>query len=320
MNNINLSTSALKKKWAKASMEGKENLLGGVDVIHSTAYVVPELFKAKLVVTIHDLSFLLFPDMHTEENIRLLIKNLIYINSRPNKIICDSEQTKKDLIRFFHVPEEKIKVIYLGVDHIFSDSISEEKKDIILARHDLIGIDYILTVASIEPRKNFERIIKVFSEIIKDEKYSDIYLVCAGGSGWKNENIHKLVVEKGLEGRVRFLGYIDEEDLPSIYNAAKFFMYPSLYEGFGLPVLEAMASKVPVLTSNVSSLPEVAGDAALMVDPYSEKEIYDASIRMLKDESLRKEFKAIGAQRSNLFTWENTAFKTLEVYTEVMKK
>jgi glycosyltransferase involved in cell wall biosynthesis len=113
MNNINLGTSEIKKKWAKSSIEGKEKLLGDADIIHSTAYIVPELLKAKLVVTIHDLSFLMFPDLHTEENIRLLMQNLIYINSRPNKIICDSEQTKKDLIRFFHVPEEKIKVIYL---------------------------------------------------------------------------------------------------------------------------------------------------------------------------------------------------------------
>jgi glycosyltransferase involved in cell wall biosynthesis len=319
MNNIELGTSEVKKKWAKASIQGKEKLLGDVDIIHSTAYIVPELLKARLVVTIHDLSFLLFPDLHTEENIKLLMKNLIYINSRPDKIICDSEQTKKDLIRFFHVREEKIKVIYLGVDHIFSDTVSEEKKDIILARHDLIGLDYILTVASIEPRKNFERIIKVFSKIVKDEKYSDIRLVCAGGAGWKNENIHKLVEEKGLEGKVIFLGYVEEGDLPSIYSAAKFFMYPSLYEGFGLPVLEAMASRVPVLTSNVSSLPEVAGNAALMVDPYSEKEIYDASVRMLQDESLRKELRSSGAERSNLFTWENTAFQTLEVYREIYK-
>ncbi|MHB1336538.1 MAG: glycosyltransferase family 4 protein [Candidatus Humimicrobiaceae bacterium] len=320
LNNINLDTSEIKKKWAKSSIEGKEKLLGDVDVIHSTAYVVPELLKAKLVVTIHDLSFLLFPDLHTEENIRLLMKNLIYINSRPNKIICDSEQTKKDLIRFFHVPEEKIKVIYLGVDHIFSDPVLEEKKDIILARHDLIGLNYILTVASIEPRKNFERIIRVFSEIVKDEKYGDIYLICAGGAGWRNESIHKLVKEKGLEDKVRFLGYVEETDLPSIYNGAKFFMYPSLYEGFGLPVLEAMASKVPVLTSNVSSLPEVAGDAAIMVDPYSEKEIYSASIRLLGNESLRKELKISGVERSNLFTWESTAFKTLGVYREVLNK
>jgi glycosyltransferase involved in cell wall biosynthesis len=319
MNNIKLSTSEVKKKWAKSSMEGKEKLLGDADVIHSTAYIVPELLKAKLVVTIHDLSFLMFPDLHTEDNIKLLMQNLIYINSRPNKIICDSEQTKKDLVRFFHVPEEKIKVIYLGVDHIFSDPVSEEKKDIILARHDLIGLNYILSVASIEPRKNFERIIKVFGEIIKNEKYGDLYLICAGGAGWKNESIHKLVQEKGLEDKVRFLGYVEEGDLPSIYNGAKFFMYPSLYEGFGLPVLEAMASKVPVLTSDVSSLPEVAGDAALMVDPYSEKEIYNASIRLLEDESLRKELQVSGAERSNLFTWENTAFQTLEVYREIYK-
>jgi glycosyltransferase involved in cell wall biosynthesis len=320
LNNINLSTSEIRKKWAKSSIEGKEKLLGDVDIIHSTAYIVPELLKAKLVVTIHDLSFLLFPDMHTEENIRLLMQNLIYINSRPDKIICDSEQTKKDLIRFFHVPEEKIRVVYLGVDHIFSDIIPEDKKDIIMARHDLIGINYILTVASIEPRKNFERIISVFGEIIKNKNHDDLVLVCAGGAGWKNERIHNLIKEKGLEGKVRFLGYVEESDLPSIYNGARFFMYPSLYEGFGLPVLEAMSSKVPVLTSNVSSLPEVAGNAALMVDPYSEKEIYEASIRLLEDEVLRKELKLYGAARSNLFTWENTAFQTLEVYKEVLNK
>ena len=319
LNKIDWSTNTIKKSWSRASIEGKEKLLGDVDVIHSTAYIVPELLRAKLVVTIHDLSFMLFPDFHTEENKTLLMKNLIYINSRPDKIICDSKQTKKDLIRFFHVPEEKIKVIYLGVDHVFSDHISEEKKDIILAKHDLIGLDYILTVASIEPRKNFEQIIKVFAEIVKDRKYNNLFLVCAGGAGWKNETIYSLVREKGLEEKVKFLGFVEETDLPVIYNRAKFFMYPSVYEGFGLPVLEAMASRVPVLTSNVSSLPEVAGDAAIMVDPYNEKEIYRASINLLENEKLRKELQAKGVERSNLFTWENTAFQTLEVYKEVLK-
>ncbi|MCL5772742.1 MAG: glycosyltransferase family 4 protein [Actinobacteria bacterium] len=320
INNIGLNTSALKKKWAKSSIEDKENLLGNADVIHSTAYIVPELLNAKLVVTIHDLSFLLYPDMHTEENIRLLMQNLIYINSRPDKIICDSNQTKKDLIRFFHVPEEKIKVIYLGVDHIFSDPVSEENKEKILNNYSLGGLNYILCVSSIEPRKNFERIIKVFSEIVKKEKYNDLYLVCAGGSGWKNEAIHNLVKNKGLEEKVKFLGYVEERDLPAIYNRAKFFMYPSIYEGFGLPVLEAMSSKVAVLTSNVSSLPEVAGDAAVMVDPFNKKEIYKASISLLENEKLIKELKIKGFERANLFSWENTAFQTLEVYQGVFKK
>ncbi|MDD5659392.1 MAG: glycosyltransferase family 1 protein, partial [Actinomycetota bacterium] len=269
---------------------------------------------------IHDLSFLLFPDMHTEENIKLLIKNLIYINSRPNKIICDSYQTKKDLIKFFHVPEEKIKVIYLGVDHIFSDPVSEENKENILTKYDLKDLIYILCVSSIEPRKNFERIIEVFGEIIKDEKYKDLFLICVGGTGWKNETVYDLVKKKGLEKKVRFLGYVKETDLPVIYNKARFFMYPSIYEGFGLPVLEAMAAKVPVLTSNVSSLPEVAGNAAITVNPYSEKEIYEASITILENESLRKEMQIKGTKRSNLFTWENTAFLTLGAYKEVLSK
>lgn len=320
INNIGLNTSTLKRKWAKSSIEGKENMLGNVDVIHSTAYIVPELLRAKLVVTIHDLSFLLFPDLHTGENIRLLIKNLIYINSRPDKIICDSNQTKKDLIRFFHVPEEKIKVIYLGVDHIFSDPVSEENKERVLNSYGLGGLNYILCVSSIEPRKNFERIIKVFGEIIKDEKYNDLFLICAGGSGWKNDAIHNLVKNKGLEEKVKFLGYVEEKDLPAIYNGAEIFMYPSIYEGFGLPVLEAMSSNVPVLTSDVSSLPEVAGDAAVMVNPYSEIEIYKASISLLENENLRKKMQVKGAQRVNLFSWENTAFQTLEVYREVFEK
>jgi glycosyltransferase involved in cell wall biosynthesis len=320
LNKINWSTSKIKKRWSKSSIVGKENILGNVDVIHSTAFIAPELLKAKLVVTIHDLCFLLFPEFQTEVNIKLLMQNMIYINSRPDKIICDSKQTKKDLIRFFHVPEEKIKVIYLGVDHIFSDGISDEKRQNVLDRHNLTDKNYILCVSSIEPRKNFERIIRVFGEIIKDEKHGDLFLVCAGGAGWKNEAIHNLVKEKGLEERVMFLGYVEESDLPVIYNGARFFMYPSIYEGFGLPVLEAMSSGVPVLTSNVSSLPEVAGDAALMVDPCSEKDIYEASIRLLEDEFLRKKLQLSGVERSNLFTWENTAFQTLEVYREVMKK
>ncbi|MCE5329245.1 glycosyltransferase family 4 protein [bacterium] len=320
INKISSRTSDIEKKWVRSSIEGKENILGNADVIHSTAFIVPELLKAKLVVTIHDLSFLLFPDLHTEVNIKLLMQNLIYINSRPDKIICDSYQTKKDLIRFFHVPEEKIKVIYLGVDHIFSDPVSEENKENILIKYGLNDLNYILCVSSIEPRKNFERIIKVFGEIIKDKRYENMLLICAGGPGWKNEAIHNLVKEKSLENKVKFLGYIEEADLPVIYNKALFFMYPSIYEGFGLPVLEAMAAKVPVLTSNVSSLPEVAGNAAITVNPYSEKEIYEASVNLLGNENLRKELQIKGTERSNLFTWENTAYLTLGAYKEVLNK
>lgn len=320
INALKWRTAKLKKIWQKSSIEKQEYILGNPDVIHSTAYVVPELLNAKLVVTVHDLSFLLFPDLHTEENRRLLMQNLIYVNSRPAMVICDSEQTKIDLIKFFHVPEERIEVVYLGVDHIFSDPITEENRQKVLEKYEISGFDYLLSVSTIEPRKNFERIINVFSEMIKNEKYSNLHLVCAGGAGWKNEKIYELVRRNNLEDRVKFIGFVDERDLPSIYNGARLFLYPSLYEGFGLPVLEAMSSKVPVITSNTSSLPEVAGDAAVMVNPYNEKDIYNAVENVLNNENLRKQLITEGTQRANLFTWENTAQKTLEVYYKVFSE
>jgi glycosyltransferase involved in cell wall biosynthesis len=317
INALQWRTRKLKKLWQKSSIEKHEAILGNPDIIHSTAYVVPELLNAKLVVTIHDLSFLLFPDLHTEENKRLLMQNLMYVNSRPSAVICDSEQTKLDLIKFFHVPEEQIDVVYLGVGHIFSDPVIEENRQKVLEKYKINGLDYLLCVSSIEPRKNFERIINVFSEMIKQEKYSNLYLVCAGGAGWKNEKIYELVRKNNVEKRVKFLGFVDERDLPSVYSGARLFLYPSLYEGFGLPVLEAMSSKVPVITSDVSSLPEVAGDAAVMINPYNEKDIFNAVENVLNNENLRKQLITEGTERANLFTWESTAQKTLEVYYKV---
>lgn len=317
INALNWRTKRLKKLWQKSSIEKYEAILGSPDIIHSTAFMVPELLNAKLVVTIHDLSFLLFPDLHTEENKKLLMRNLIYVNSRPSMVICDSEQTKIDLIKFFHVPEERIAVIYLGVDHIFSIPITEENKQKVLKKYKIEGLDYLLCVSSIEPRKNFERIIRVFSELIKKEKHSSLNLVCAGGAGWKNEKIYELVKENNLTDRVKFLGFVSERDLPSVYSGARLFLYPSLYEGFGLPVLEAMSSKVPVVTSNTSSLPEVAGDAAVMINPYNEKDIYTAVDNVLSNENLKKQLVVEGSQRANHFTWENTAQKTLKLYGKV---
>ncbi|MBA7619372.1 D-inositol-3-phosphate glycosyltransferase [subsurface metagenome] len=319
LNKINWSTNTMKKRWSKASIEGKENILGNVDVIHSTAFIIPELLKAKLVVTIHDLSFLLFPELHTEVNIRLLMRNLIYINSRPDKIICDSEQTKKDVIKYFHVPEEKLIVIYLGVNDSFREEIDSDFRKKILEKYGLTG-KYLLCVASIEPRKNFLRIINAFSEFIKQEEYKEYSLVCVGGRGWKNIEIYSLVKQKNLEGKIKFLRSIEECELAPIYNQAEIFLYPSLYEGFGLPVLEAMACKVPVITSNVSSLPEVAGNAALMVNPYNEKQIYEAVLHLVDDENKRKQLINMGLENIKKFNWENTAKQTLNIYQQIYKK
>ncbi|MCJ7691572.1 MAG: glycosyltransferase family 4 protein [Clostridiaceae bacterium] len=314
----NLPTTFLKKKWINSSIEYKEKMLGNVDIIHSTAYMIPELFNSKLIVTIHDLSFLIFPEYHTQENYQLVLKNLIYLNSRPYMVICDSEQTKKDVIKYFHVPEEKLKVIYLGVDDKFTKEVDKNKKAKVLKKYNLAK-DYLLCVSSIEPRKNFLRIINVFSQLIKKKEYRNLRLVCVGGKGWKNTEIYEKVKKKNLESVVRFLGYLEEDELPHIYNGAKLFLYPSLYEGFGLPVLEAMARKVPVVTSNVSSLPEVAGDAAIMINPYSEKELFDSMLALLENDEKRGELISRGIKNAKRFNWGKTAKNTLQVYKEVYK-
>ena len=316
---INLPTSILKRKWNNSSIEKKEKLLGGVDIIHSTAYMIPELFNARLVVTIHDLSFLIFPEYHTKENYELVLSNLIYLNSRPDMVICDSRQTKKDVIKYFHVPEEKLIVIYLGVDDSFREEIDSDFRKKILEKYGLTG-KYLLCVASIEPRKNFLRIINAFSEFIKQEEYKKYSLVCVGGRGWKNIEIYSLVKQKNLEDKIKFLRSIEECELAPIYNQAEIFLYPSLYEGFGLPVLEAMACAVPVITSNVSSLPEVASDAAILVNPYSEKQIYEAIIHLADDENKRKQLINMGLENIKKFSWENTAKQTLNIYQQIYKK
>lgn len=313
---INLPTSILKGKWNNASIEKKEKLLASVDVIHSTAYMIPELFNARLVVTIHDLSFLIFPEYHTKENYELVLRNLFYLNSRPDMVICDSQQTKKDVIKYFHVPEGKLRVVYLGVSDSFREEICSDFKNRILEKYELSG-KYLLCVASIEPRKNFLRIINAFSEFIKQEEYKGYSLVCVGGRGWKNIEIYSLVKQKNLEGKIKFLGFIEESELAPIYNQAEIFLYPSLYEGFGLPVLEAMACAVPVVTSNVSSLPEVASDAAMLINPYSEKDIYTAVCSLLENGALRKKLISKGLDRVREFSWKKTARGTLKVYHEV---
>ena len=145
-------------------------------------------------------------------------------------------------------------------------------------------------------------------------------LVCVGGKRWKNTEIYSLVKQKNLESKIKFLGFIEEDELTVIYKQAEIFLYPSLYEGFGLPVLEAMACQIPVITSNVSSLPEVAGNAAIMVDPYSEKQIYEAILHLIEDENERKQLINMGLENIKKFSWENAAKQTLSIYQQIYKK
>jgi glycosyltransferase involved in cell wall biosynthesis len=236
---------------------------------------------------------------------------------KASKIIAISENTKKDIIDYFGIDEEKIRVIYLGVDRQFSPQPDMDEVGV-LSKYNLPS-GYILSVGTLEPRKNLIRLINAYKMVASSGEPVP-KLVIVGGQGWGDEELGKVVRESGLIDLVILTGYVPDEDLPALYRNTTVFVYPSLYEGFGLPPLEAMACGTPVITSNVSSLPEVVGDAAILIDPYNTTEIAQAIASVLKDKELRERLRMNGLARSNLFSWDKTARETLKLYQEVIEE
>jgi len=305
------------------------------DVIHDLSQISPFIFNfsSSKVLTIHDLSPILFPE--TYGKIHVFLQKYILPKTLKNvdKVIAVSENTKKDIVKYLGFPEESIEVVYNGVDERFKplshDLCSYDLKRDAFARtamqnslsHDLCSYDfspYILFVGTLEPRKNVTTLLKAFY-ILKKRKEVMHKLVIAGGKGWKNKEVYETMRRLNLSNSVKFLGYVPDEELPKLYSGADLFVYPSLYEGFGLPPLEAMACGCPVITSNVSSLPEVVGDAGIMVNPLDINGLADAVYKVLNDEGLREEMVKKGLKRVRMFGWEECARKTLRVYEEVRK-
>ncbi|MFQ5811568.1 MAG: glycosyltransferase family 4 protein, partial [Anaerolineae bacterium] len=230
-------------------------------------------------------------------------------------LIADSSATKRDLIERYGIEPDKITVVYPGYDTLASRPVRDEKAiEAVKARYDVVG-DYILFVGTLQPRKNLTRLIEAFSNL--QYPISNIQLVIAGKRGWLYEKIFRRVEELNLEGTVLFPGYIAAEDLPALLYGARLFVFPSLYEGFGLPVLEALACGTPVVCSNASSLPEVAGDAALLVDPLDVEGLAAAMERVLGDEELRAELIERGFEQARKFSWERCARETLDVLESI---
>jgi len=288
-----------------------------VDVFHGLYLPTLPFFikRGKLVITIHDLISLIHPEFFTWKHRKIMNFLLPKMLASADKIIADSYSTQRDLSRFLKVHDEKITVIHLGLDERFKpDSFPHVEK--IKKRYSIEG-DYILFVGVLEPRKNIERILEALAILKKTGKIQGKKLVVAGETGWLYKGIFKKVQELNLEKEVIFTGFVDGAELPALYSGALFFVYPSLYEGFGFPVLEAMACGTPVITSNVSSLPEVAGDAAILINPHHVEELAWQMERLFEDKELREELKKKGLERSKSFSWEKTAMKTLEVYKEL---
>jgi len=271
--------------------------------------------RCSIVGTIFDLTTIIYPEFHKRKVIEHQEKAFHYFKENASLIIAISENTKMDIMKYLHIPEEKIRTIYCGVGDEF-----RKIEDVRVLKSRLkgigIGYPYILYLGTLEPRKNVERLIEAFIQLKKGKRI-DEKLVISGIQGWGYQSIFDKVASSGIEKEVIFTGFGPNEFLPFLYNGASAFVYPSFYEGFGLPVLEAMACGVPVVTSNVSSLPEVAGNATILINPYSVDELADGIWRILSDEELRNQCIKKGIERAKSFTWERCAKNTLDVFNEV---
>jgi len=286
-----------------------------IDVYHGPNYVLPYFTNIKTVLTMYDMiSFL--PDNWYKPLARARVQKLITISSKKaNKIITGSENSKRDIIKILGVPEKKVRVIYIGIDDMYKSINNRHRMDSVKTRYNIAG-RFILHVGSLNPRKNIPRLIEAYSRLPQDI-LREYQLVIAGKRSWGADEIFTKVKQLRLEDKVVFTGFVEDNDLHLLMSAASLLVFSSLYEGFGIPPLEAMACGVPVVASNTSSIPEVVGDAALLLNPYNVEEIADAMYRALTDEQLRNELRQKGFERVNQFSWEKAAKETLVVYNEV---
>lgn len=290
---------------------------GRVDIFHSPDFVLPPVWRARTVLTIHDLSFLTTPETFDPKLRDYLMQAVPRAVARADHILADSKSTKNDLITYLDADPQQITVVYPGVDPRFHPLDAPAVKAVC----DQYGLTqpFILSVGTLQPRKNYATLIKAYAHLNDLERgASDCELVIVGGKGWLYEEIFKTVGHLKIGDRVRFLGFVPDDDLPALYNAAEALALPSLYEGFGLPVLEALACGTPVVTSDVSSLPEVAGDAALLVSPHDVEGLSQALHHALTDQELRRTLRERGLAQAQHFTWQLAAKTVLNIYRQLM--
>lgn len=287
---------------------------GRLDLFHEPDYSLPPTLPGtKTVLTVHDLAFEHYPDETMPGMLGYLQQVAPRSIRRADHVIAVSQATRRDLVTLYGTPPEKINVIPPGVDARFYTQHTPDEIAAIRRKYGLPGGPLVLTVGTLQPRKNHLRLVRAFAAI-----KARAALVIAGGKGWDYETVRDEVGRLGLSDRVVFTGFVDNADLPALYRAATVFAYPALYEGFGLPALEAMASGVPVVASNTSSLPEVVGEAGLTVDPLDVDDITAALDRLLGDASLRAELRKKGTARAAAFTWARAAEGVWRVYQSLL--
>lgn len=288
-----------------------------VDLFHAPHYVLPPLTPCPSVVTIHDCIHLRFPQYLPNRFAYAYAKSSLWVAThRSSRILTVSEASKRDILRYFHVAEMKIDVIPNAIDERFWAPPPEEEVAHVRERYQL-DAPFVLYAGNIKPHKNIDRLIEAF-HLLRKRGFDEVKLLIIGDEISKYATLRRAVHRYKLHKHVRFFGFVDDKTLASLYRLARVFVFPSLYEGFGLPPLEAMASGTPVITSNVSSLPEVVGDAALLIDPYEPEAISDAMQRVLSDAGLRADLRARGLARARHFSWERSIGRVREIYQEVL--
>ena len=284
------------------------------DLAH-VQYIMPPVAPCPVITTIHDISFRRYPALFPLKH-RILLNTLVPLSARrAAAVITGSEATKRDLVEFYGLSPDRVFVTPYGVDSAYRPIGRAEALHGLAGRYSLPE-PYLLCVGVLHPRKNLARLVRAYNRIALDIPHR---LVIVGKEGWASKDLQQAAAACPPDRAPVFTGYVPDADLPLLYSAADAFLYPSLYEGFGLPPLEAMACGTPVIASSASCIPEVVGDAGILVDPTSEEAIATAIRKVALDPGLRRELAAAGLRQAAQFTWERTAQATLRVYEAVVK-
>lgn len=282
-------------------------------VLFVPSHVVPLWHPRRTVVTVHDLGYLEYPQSHTRFSRLYLHLSTLFSSRSARRVIAISEATKRDLVRHYRVPPRKISVIYHGRDPIFTPVDDAARKAEVTAKYG-VRESYCIHVGTLQPRKNLGLLVEAW-DILRGSMEQPPQLLLAGKRGWLYDSLFETVQARGLGDLVRFADYVERDDLPALYSGALALTFPSLYEGFGLPPLEAMSCGTPVIASTASSLPEVVGDGGILLDPHDPHPWAEAVQRLIGDPNLQAELGRKGLERASQFTWERSARETLRVLT-----
>ncbi|MFH0793267.1 MAG: glycosyltransferase family 1 protein [bacterium] len=289
-----------------------------IDLLFGVSNFLPLWRVCHYVVCIHDLSYLVQPERVTRLRGAYWQRWTNRTVAVADMIVTDSQYSKRDILRYFDYPEEDVRVVYPGIAARFKPAADRMGVRAVLERYG-VPQDYLLFVGTLEPGKNVHRLVEAFAQV-RRAGFRDLWLVLVGKKGWKFDEVYRALERQKVRDWVKFPGYVPDDDLPAFYQGARLFCFPSLNEGFGLPLAEAMACGTPCLTSNVSSLPEIAGDAAAQVDPYDSEAMAEAMIGLLRDEERMEMLRAKGPGRVAEFSWERTARGLFEVFKEVVAR